>query len=73
MDSGTDVANGEALVEESYDRVKGELAALAREALTPVNLDVQVAVSTVLGALPEIRRSRGYVIGSRRSCRRSIS
>ncbi len=58
MESGTNVANDEALVEEAYERVKGELAALAPDALLQVNLDVQVAVSTVLGALPELRGLR---------------
>ena len=46
------IARDEALVEESYKRVKAELEALEPEALPLVNLDVQVAVSTILGALP---------------------
>ena len=62
MDSGTDVAKDEALVAESYERVKGELVALAPEALVAVNLDVQVAVSTILGALPEMRGLRDRLV-----------
>jgi hypothetical protein len=62
MDSGVNVAKDEALVEEAYERVKGELAALAPEALVQVNLDVQVAVSTILGALPEIRALRDRIV-----------
>jgi len=56
------IARDEALVEESYERVKAELEALEPEGLPPVNLDVQVAVSTILGALPEIRALRERMV-----------
>jgi hypothetical protein len=58
MDSEANVANDEALVEEAYERVKAELAALAPDALMRVNLDVQAAVTTILGALPELKKLR---------------
>jgi hypothetical protein len=62
MESVTNIANDEALVEEGYERVKSDLDALAPEALIPVNLDVQVAVTTILGALPEIRGLRDRMV-----------
>ncbi len=62
MDPITNIANDEALVEEGYERVKSDLDALAPEQLIPVNLDVQVAVTTILGALPEIRGLRDRMV-----------
>jgi hypothetical protein len=56
------VARDEALVAESFERVKAELEALELEALPQVNLDVQVAVTTILGALPEIRALRERIV-----------
>src|SRR5262249_40277280 len=62
MKSQFDVAKDEALIEDAYERVKAELDAVAPEALIVVNLDVQVAVSTILGALPEVRGLRGRMV-----------
>lgn len=52
------IAKDEALVAEAYERVKGEMAALSVEELVLPNLDVQFAVRTILGSLPEIRTMR---------------
>lgn len=62
MNSETDVAKDEALIEEAYERVKDELAALTPETLVKVNLEVQIAVSTILGALPEIKELRERMV-----------
>lgn len=67
MNSMVDVAKDEALIQKSYERVKDELAALAAEAVVPVNLDVQLAVSTVLGALPELRAWRDRIVNELRA------
>lgn len=48
----------EALVADSYERVKGDLAALAVDDLVQVNLDIQLGARTILGALPELRALR---------------
>ena len=52
----------EKLASEALARVKGQLAALLPEQLLQVNLDVQAAVGTVLGALPEIRAFRERIV-----------
>jgi hypothetical protein len=62
MNTSINIARDEALVAESYERVKAELEALDPEGLPQVNLDVQVAVSTILGTLPEIRVLRERMV-----------
>jgi hypothetical protein len=50
--------HNEKLVTEALERVKDDLAALRPEELVQVNLDIKQAVSTIVGALPEIRALR---------------
>lgn len=52
----------EKLASEALARVKGQMAALLPEQLLQVNLDVQAAAGTVLGALPEIRAFRERIL-----------
>lgn len=52
----------EVLVAEAYERVKGELAGLKAEDVQTPTLDIQAAVRTVLGALPEIRALRAQLV-----------
>ena len=52
----------EKLASEALARVKPQLATLSPEQLLQVNLDVQAAASTVLGALPEIRAFRERIV-----------
>lgn len=53
--------NDETIVTEAYERVKAELAALDPEELVQVNLEIAVAVPTVLGVLPEVKRLREQI------------
>jgi hypothetical protein len=53
-----DALDTEKLVTEALERVKDDLAALRPEELVQVNLDIKQAVSTIIGALPEIRALR---------------
>lgn len=53
--------NDETLFEESYNRVLPELQALSSDELASINLEVNTAVSTILGAMPEIRAQRDNV------------
>ncbi len=52
----------EKLASEALARVKPQLATLSPEQLLQVNLDVQAAAGTVLGALPEIRAFRERIV-----------
>jgi hypothetical protein len=52
----------EVLVAEAYERIKGELAALKAEEVETPTLDIQAAVRTVLGALPEIKGLRAQLV-----------
>jgi len=52
----------EKLASEALARVKGQLAALLPEQLLQVNLEVQPALATALGALPEIRAFREQIV-----------
>jgi hypothetical protein len=56
------VASNETLVKDAYGRVKGDWAALAADQLLQVNLDIQLASQTILGALPEIRDLRERMV-----------
>src|SRR4051812_8764821 len=58
MSTISDLVRDEALVADSYERVKGDLAAVPVDQLAPVNLDVQTISRLILGALPEMRRLR---------------
>jgi len=62
MESMKHLANNEKLASEALARVKDQLAALLPEQLELVNLDVQTATSTILGALPEIRGFRERIV-----------
>lgn len=53
--------NDETIVTEAYERVKAELVALDPEELVQVNLEIAVAVPTVLGVLPEVKRLRAEI------------
>jgi hypothetical protein len=46
----------------AYEQVLPELAGVADEALVPINVDIMLAVTTVLGALPEIRQFRSDLV-----------
>lgn len=50
--------DSEELVNAAYDRVKGDFAKVETEELATVNLDIQEAVMTILGALPEAKALR---------------
>lgn len=54
-------ASDEAFAKEAYARVKGDWASLASDQLLQVNLEVQQATQTILGALPEIKPFRGQL------------
>jgi hypothetical protein len=56
------LASDETLVKDAYGRVKGDWAVLAADQLLQVNLDVQVASQTILGALPEIKGFRERMV-----------
>jgi hypothetical protein len=52
-------AGNEALVKDAYERVKAEWRKLDASQLPPqVNLDLQLALQTILGALPEMKTLR---------------
>jgi len=57
VESNKDVLN-ERLVAEGYERVKADLAALGEDDVLAVNLDVQMMVNALLGALPRIQKLR---------------
>lgn len=61
MATVVNLASNEALVAEAYARVKADWASLASDQLLQVNLDVQMALQTVLGAWPEIKALRDKV------------
>jgi hypothetical protein len=50
------------LVKDAYGRVKGDWAVLAADQLLKVNLGLQVASQTILGALPEIKGLRERIV-----------
>lgn len=56
------LASDEALVAESYERVKADLAALPSDQFVQLNVDVQFATRTILGSLPEMRTLRERMI-----------
>ncbi len=58
MNTINDMLKDEALVADGYERVKAYLAEIPAEQLQQLNLDVQSATSTMLGALPEMRQFR---------------
>lgn len=62
MSAISEMAKDEALVADSYGRVKAELAALPLDQLVPLNVDVQFATRTILGALPEMRVLRAQIV-----------
>lgn len=51
-------AKDEKLAKDAYDRVKADWETLQSDQLLQVNLDLQLASQTVLGALPEMQRLR---------------
>ena len=52
------LAGDEKLAADAYARVTADMAALAPEQVSQVNLDIQVAAGTVLGVLPEVKALR---------------
>jgi len=54
--------SNEVLAQDAYERVKPELAKLAPEDLLQVNLEVSVALQTILGVLPEARALRDQIV-----------
>ena len=52
----------EALVADSYERVKADLAAVPVEQLLQLNVDVQSAARIILGSLPEIKKLRDRIV-----------
>jgi hypothetical protein len=62
MSTISDLVQDEALVADSYARVKGDLAAVPVDELAPVNLDVQTISRLILGALPEMRTLRDRMV-----------
>lgn len=58
----SELVRSEALVADGYERVKGDLAALPVDQLVQVNLDIQQATRTILGALPEMQELRERIV-----------
>lgn len=58
MNTINEMLKDEALVADGYERVKEYLAEIPAEQLLQLNLDVQSATRTMLGALPEMRQFR---------------
>lgn len=56
------LASDESLVADSYERVKGDLAALPADQFVQLNVDVQFATRTILGSLPEMRTLRERMV-----------
>jgi hypothetical protein len=53
-----DKVRDEALVEDAYERVKADLAAVPQDQLVRINTDVHAATRAILGALPALRAMR---------------
>jgi hypothetical protein len=62
MASVVNLASDETLIKEAYARVKGDWAALESDQLLQINLDLQLALQTILGAWPEIKALREKVV-----------
>ena len=54
--------NDETLFEESYKRLEPEFQALSTDECSQINLEIPSAVSTTLGAIPEIRALRDDIV-----------
>jgi hypothetical protein len=52
----------EALANAVFERLRADFAALKKEELQQVNLDIPAAVATVLGVLPEVRQLRDQIV-----------
>ena len=52
------LASDEKLAADAYARVTADMAALAPDQISQVNLDIQIAAGTVLGVLPEVKALR---------------
>lgn len=61
MANVVNLASNEALVKEAYGRVKADWASLDADQLLQVNLDLQLALQTILGAWPEIKALRDQI------------
>lgn len=61
MESITNSLDDEKLVEDGYERVKAELAALDPKDLVQVNLEVTAAIMTTLGVIPEVKALRPQI------------
>lgn len=62
MNAIADLVKDEALVADGFERVKADLLAVPVEKLEKVNVDVQSATRTILGALPEIKALRERIV-----------
>ncbi len=62
MNQIADLVKDEALVADGFERVKADLLAVPAERLERVNVDVQSATRTILGALPEIKALRERIV-----------
>jgi len=62
MESIGSLANDEKLAAEAYSRIAADAAALSRDELVQVNLDLQHATSTILGVIPEVMALREQII-----------
>lgn len=61
MANVVNLASDEALVKEAYARVKASWTELQADQLLQVNLDLQLALQTILGAWPEIKALRDKI------------
>jgi hypothetical protein len=62
MTSILELVGDEALVADSYERVKAELAAVPADEFAPLKLDVQTVARSILGAIPEMRAMRDSIV-----------
>jgi hypothetical protein len=63
MDHSLTELDEEALAHRVLERVKADLAALPKEHILSINLDVPATVATVLGVLPEVQTLREQIAG----------
>ena len=62
MEAVGDSVNDEKLAAEAMARIAPDVAAVSREQLTQVNLDLQEATGTILGVMPEVIALRDQII-----------
>ncbi len=62
MENNNNGLGNEARLSAGFERVKGDLAALAPEQLQQVSLDITAAFATVMGVLPEVQALRERIV-----------